>query len=195
MQRILYVADSLDPVTVAEVKVAARIDTDALDAELASLITSAREQAEHLTGRCYRGQVLRAELADWPADTDALAVHNATASAVRYWTGVDFSASPLDSSAYVYAPGGIGNNGTVLAPATGTSWPVLADRPVGPRVRIDLTAGPAPGAEAATVPESVRTVIKAVVSAWVKSPEALSNGVLTVNPLFERLLDGERLFA
>jgi hypothetical protein len=25
--------------------------------------------------------------------------------------------------------------------------------------------------------------------------QALSNGVLTVNPLFERLLDGERLFA
>lgn len=190
--RLSYVASSADPVTVAEAKLAARMDTDALDDEVESLITSAREQAEHITGRCYRGQVLRTELADWPAADDAIAVNAATAVAVSYWNGSAFVV--LSTSAYVFAPGGIGNNGTVLAPVAGTSWPALGESPVGPVVRIDLTAGPAVGQEAATVPARVKLFIKSSVSAWVKTPEALAGGNLTAHPLFERLLDGEKLF-
>lgn len=186
--RLSYTGD--EPVTVEEAKLAARVDTDALDAEVEGLITAAREQAEHITGRCYRGQVLREELADWPADTDAIAVHAATACEVRYWTGSAWSA-PLNSGFYEYAPGGIGNNATVLAPAAGTSWPALAERAVGPRVRIDLTAGPA---SAAAVPEQVKRYIKAMVSAWIVQPEALVDGRLQPNPLLARLLDAERLW-
>ncbi|PTT91202.1 hypothetical protein DBR42_04365, partial [Pelomonas sp. HMWF004] len=157
-----------EPVDKAAVKLAARVDTDALDDMIDSLITSAREQAEHLTGRTYRPQVLREELADWPAATDAIAVCQATACAVSYWTGSAWSA-PLNGSAYVFAAGGIGSNGTVLAPATGTNWPTLGARPVGPRVRIDLTAGPAAPAD---VPARVKLFVTASVAAWLATPEA-----------------------
>lgn len=187
--RISYIADSVEPVSPAEAKLAARVDTDALDDAIASLITAAREQAELITGKCYRPQVRRQELSSWPAACDAIDVHAATACEVRYWTSAGWSA-PLSSAAYVFAPGGIGGDGTVLAPITGTSWPALADRPVGPHVRIDLTTGPD---SAADVPECVKLYIKASVAAWLKNPEALALATLVHNPLHARLLDGETL--
>jgi hypothetical protein len=44
------------------------------------------------------------------------------------------------------------------------------------------------------VPDCVKTYIKASVSAWVRNPDAHSDAPLRPNPLFERLLDGQRLF-
>lgn len=177
-----------EPVSVAEAKLAARVDTSALDDLIAGLITAAREQAEHITGRIYREQVLREELVDWPSSTDVIAVNAATAAAVSYWTGSAWS-SPMSSDSYVFAPGGIGGNGTVLAPAAGASWPSLVERPVGPRVRVDLTVAPAP------VPESVKLYIKASVAAWLANPEAASGKALEANPLFAPLLQSQRLYA
>lgn len=186
--RISYVVDSVEPVSLAEAKLAARVDGDELDDLINGYIAAAREAAEHITGRCYRPQVLRTELADWPAACDAIAVHQATACVARRWDGTQFAA--VAGAAFVFAPGGIGNNGTVLAPLAGTNWPDPADRPVGPRVQIDLTAGPASPAD---VPEQVKTYIKATVAAWLKTPEALAGNSLAPNPLFERLLDQQRL--
>jgi uncharacterized phiE125 gp8 family phage protein len=174
-----------EPVTLAEAKLAARVDTSDLDSLIGGLITAAREQAEQITGRAYRPQVLREELADWPAVDDVIAVYAATACAVTYWNGSTWAA--LSGAAYVYAPDG---NGTVLAPTLGTDWPTLPERAAGPRVRIDLTAGPAAPAD---VSEQVKLYIKASVSAWVNNPDAIGKPV-TANPLFERLLDAERLY-
>ncbi|MFG6457871.1 head-tail connector protein [Roseateles sp. BYS96W] len=186
--RISYVDGSVEPVTLAEAKLAARFDGDDLDALIAGAITAARESAEQITGRIYRPQVLRTELDDWPAD--AIAVSAATGCAIKYWTAGGFAA--LAGSAYAFAAGGIGGNGTVIAPAIGASWPALADRAAGPRVQIDLTAGPA---SPASVPEQVKLYIKATVAAWVRSPEAMTSTSLAPNPLHERLLDAERTFA
>lgn len=186
MQRLSI--SGADPVTLAEAKLAARLDATEsdLDAMILGLITAAREQAEQVTGRCYRPQVLRAELVDWPAADDVIPVYAATDCAVTYWNGTDWVG--LSSAAYVYAAHG---RGTVLAPLIGTSWPTLADRPVGGRVRIDLTAGPA---ASAAVDESVKLFIKAAVSAWVNNPDAASTQALEVSPMFERLLDGQKLY-
>lgn len=186
--RISYVADGAEPVTVAEAKSAARYETDDVDAQVGGLIAAAREAAEHITGRRYRPQILREELRDWPAACDAIAVHEATACVVKYWTGSDFAT--LSSAAYVFAPGGVGGNGTVLAPVSGGSWPTLADRPVGPRVRIELTAGTATPAE---VDQQVKLYICASVAAWLNSPEAVTGGQLAPNPMFARLLDAQTL--
>jgi len=174
-----------EPVTVDEAKLAARVDTADLDALIGGVITAARQQAEHITGRIYRPQVLREELADWPAADEPVAVNAATACVVSYWDGSAWST--LSASAYVYAPEG---NGTALAPMLGTNWPMLPDRAAGPRVRIDLTAGPA---ASANVPEAVKLYIKASVSAWVNNPDAAGKP-LAANPLFDRLLDAERLY-
>lgn len=177
-----------DPVTLAEAKLAARLDATEVDLDplIPGFITAAREQAEQLTGRCYRPQVLRTELVDWPAADDVLPVYAATDCAVTYWNGTAWVI--LSNSAYVYAAS---DSGTVLAPVTNTSWPTLGDRPVGARVRIDLTAGPA---SPTAVDESVKLYIKAAVSTWVNNPDAAATKALEVSPLFERLLDGQKLY-
>lgn len=192
-QFIAYVEGSTEPVTLAAAKLAARVDDDisagvsSLDAAVTNAIEAARAQAELLTGRCYRPQVRRQELVDWPALSDAVDVFAASACAVTYWDGATWAS--LSGSAYIYAPGGIGNNGTSLAPVT--DWPTLGDRAIGPRVRIDLTAGPA---SPANVPSQVVQYITASVIAWLDQPGGLVAEKLQPHPFLERLLDGERLW-
>jgi hypothetical protein len=183
----------VEPVTTDEAKLAARVDNDlgdtsSLDPLIAGLITSAREAAEHLTGRKYRPQVLRAELVDWAEAEEGLPVFAATACTVRTWNGSGWT--ELSISAYEYAADNVTGTRTVLAPALGTSWPTLLERAVGPRIQVDLTAGPA---SPATVPEQVKLFIKAQVSAWVNNPDAASTKALEVSPLAARLLDAENL--
>ncbi|MEJ1935462.1 hypothetical protein WDZ92_35135 [Nostoc sp. NIES-2111] len=191
MQRLS--TEGVEPVSLDEAKQAARVDNDlgassSLDGLIATLITTAREQAEQLTGQLYRPQVWRTELDDWPSVDLVLPIYRATACAVSYWNGATFV---LLSGGYLYAAGGAGGAGTVLAPATG-AWPMLGTRAVGARVRIDLTGGPE---SPAAVPASVKTYILATVAAWLKTPEALASAALGPHPLFVSLLNGEKLFS
>lgn len=180
-----------EPVDATEAATAARLDDDtsgALAAFLSGAITAAREQAEQITGRVYRSGTFLCALEDWPAADQVIPVHGATAVAVTYWDGAAWAA--LAGGAYVWDVCSSGL-GIVLAPITGTSWPTLGDKPVGQRVRITITAGPA---SAAAVPESVKLYIKANVSAWVRNPDAVGGAKLEPNPAFASLLDRERLY-
>ena len=118
-----------EPVTVDEAKLAARVDDTRFEGMLPGLIAAARQVAEHETGRQFMTQTWRIELADWPAATDTLHIHQATAVAVSYWSGSAWV--DLASEAYVF--GALGS-GTAVAPVTGGSWPSLGSKPVGPRV-------------------------------------------------------------
>lgn len=174
----------VEPVTLAEAALAARVDGADLNDLITGAISAARQQAEQITGRHYRPKVVRASLASWPGDR--LPVNAPSACAISYWSGSAWL--DLAPSAYVWAPDG---SGVVLAPALGASWPVLGPVAAGPRVRIDLTVGPAAPAD---VPDAVKLYCKALVAAWIKTPEALVGGSLQRNPLFDVLLDGERLW-
>lgn len=184
---ILLTAPTAEPVTLAEAKLAARVSGTSMDTLIPGLITAARELAEQETSAKFMAQTWRAELADWPAASDVLPINQASAAAVSYWTGSTWSAA-LSGAAYTFAPDGIG---TVLAPATGTSWPTLGDRPVGPRVRIDLTTG---AASAAGVPESVKLFIKACVAYWIDNPQAASATGVALPMHLGHLLDRQRLY-
>ena len=179
-----------EPVTVDAARLALRIDDDAFDEVLPGLIAAARQVAEQETGRQLIQQVLRTELADWPACTDVLHVHRATACSITYWDSSAWVA--LAGSAYAYAPDPTGN-GTVLAPAIDTSWPTLGDIAIGPRVRIDLTAGLAPESADAT-PAGIRTFICALVGQMIQSPDLTAAQSLQAHPLLQRLLDPWRLY-
>jgi len=185
---ITTAALSFEPVTVPEAKIAARIDFDdtAMDSLIAGLITAAREQAEQITGRLYVPTTVRRELADWPAAGAVLPVYNPTAVAISHWDGAAWVALAIET--FAFAPQGYG---TVVAPALGTAWPALGAVAIGPRVRIDISGGLAnPG----TAPEVVKLYIKALVSVWVRNPDAAQQRALEPNPLFDRLLDRERLW-
>lgn len=179
----------VEPVTAAEARLAARFDGEELDAYIEGAITAAREQAEHITGRCYRPQVRRAEFASFAeAEAGRIAVHQATACTLRYWSAGAWTA--LDSAAYVFVPD---RTGTLLAPALDTNWPTPDPRAAGPLVQVDLTAGPEAPVD---VPAAVKLYIKAMVAAWLDTPAAQRvSQQLPANPLAERLLDRERLWA
>lgn len=181
--------DNGEPVTVDEAKLSARVDGDDLNDLVLALITAAREQAEHITGRMYRRASVRISRRDWPAVSSVLPVNGAASCAIQYWDGSDWQT--LSPSLYLFAPGGVSDCGTVLAPAPGQAWPTLGELPIGPLVKIDLTAGPA---TPAVVPAQVKLYIKAQVAAWLNSPEALAGKDLVASPLMERLLDAERLW-
>ena len=178
----LLTAPTAEPVTLDEAKLAARLgDSAAFDGLVPGLIAAARQLAEQATGRQLMAQTWRTELADWPATTDIIAVHQATAAAVSYWTGSTWAT--LAGSAYEF---GAVDNGTALAPVIGTAWPSLADKAIGPRVRIDLTAGTT---DAADVPDCVRLYIRAAVAYGIDNP-----GEPTPPRSLASLLDSARVY-
>lgn len=188
---ILLTAPTVEPVSVSDAKAALRIDDDRFDLLLPGLIASARAVAEQETGRQLIAQIWRTELVDWPAATDVIYVHRPTACAVSYWSGSAWV--DLDAAAYAYGPDRITGNGTCLAPALTTNWPTLGDVAIGPRVRIDLTAGLA-NANAAQVPAGIRTFITALVGQLIQSPELTATAAVEAHPLLARLLDPWRLY-
>lgn len=188
MNLVLLTPPAIEPVDAEVVKAALRIDGDEFDALLPGLIAAARQVAEQETRRGFVEQTWRAELDDWPAADESIAVYRPTACAVTYWDGGAWVA--LAGSEYVFAAI---NAGTRLAPALNTSWPTLGDIALGPRVRIDLTAGAA-AASADTVPECVRTYITALVGQMIQAPQLTATQAAQAHPLLARLLDSQRVY-
>lgn len=174
---------TVEPVTLAECKLALRIEDTASDADLQMLIQSARELAEHETGTYLAQQTVRLSLTAWPTETTAIAVRGpVTATAITYWNGSAWTAGDA-GQAVTYL------NGTQWFVEPLSSWPTLAGHR-GPRVRIDLTVGYAP----AFVPACAKRFILAHVAAWMATVEAAGQK-LEINPLHAALLDPLRTYA
>lgn len=189
---ILLTPPTAEPVSVDDVKLALRIDDTAFDPLLPGLIAAARAVAEQETGRLFFAQTWRIERAAWPQADDVLHVYRPTAAAVGYWTGSAWAT--LATNLYAFAPDAATGCGTVLAPALGTSWPALGSIAIGPRVRIDLTAG-LPAGQSDQVPAGIKAFIAAVVGQLLQSPELTAAQAVQASPLLSRLLDPWRLHA
>lgn len=178
---------STEPVTLAEAKAAARIsDTSAFDDMIPGLITAARQLAEQETGRELVRKTRRSTFTDWPAADLVLPVYAAEAVAISYWGESGWT--PLDSTAFAFYEIGTGAG---IAPAVGASWPALSTVAGGPRVRVDVTAGPA---DPTTADACVKLYIKALVAWWIDNPSAVVAGSLQAAPFLRNLLDPVRLW-
>ena len=182
---LLLTPPTVQPVSIDEAATALRIDDHRFDTRLPASLGAARALAEQETGRLFMTQTWRTEMDTWPAASDILRVHRATAAAISYWDGSTWAT--LSPAEYVVAPNG---NGTSVAPAIGSSWPALGDVALGPRVRIDLTAGTA---DASNVPEGVKHYIIALTGQLIQSPD-LSAASAGQHPLLARLLHPWRLY-
>ena len=190
MRLLNYAASSTEPVSVEEARTACRIDDSILDSQIQTQIAAAREQAETGTGKFFRERTTREELTDWPSGAIELALWNPTAVVVRYrsasaptvWT-------VLSSSAYRWCAK---DPKTWISRVIDTEWPTLATADWGNRVQIDVTTSPD---TTGATPDAVRSFILASVAAWIANPEGLMQSNMAENPLFARLLDGERTWA
>lgn len=183
----LMTAPTIEPVTVAEAKFAARISGSEFDAQLPAMIAAARQLAEQGSGgRQFMEQTWRVELSDWPAVDDVFHVHEVTTTAVAYWDGSAW----ITMGAGTFTAFKLGE-WTAIAPALNTSWPTLGAIAGGPRVRIDLTAG---AESAAEVPPCVAMYIKAMVAFWIDNPAAASGASLAEAPFLRSLLDPVKLY-
>lgn len=182
----LLTAPTIEPVTLEQAKIAARVDGPEWDDIITGAIVAARQVAEQETGVRFIAQTWRIELPDWPAGDDVFPVYRPTAVAVSYWDGAAWvTLTNATQVAWGIVPGGF----SVVPPLNG-SFPQLADVAIGPRVRLDVTSG---AADATGVPECVKTFVKALVTVMVHDPAL--NAKDAANPLLRGLLDPVRTYA
>lgn len=182
----LLSAPTVEPVTVNDAKLAARLDGGHWDTIVSDAIAAARAVAEHETGRHFMAQTWRVELADWPALSDELPFLRPTGVVVAYWTGSTWAT--LATNAYAWAAQ---RTGIALAPALGSSWPVLGDVAIGPRVRIDVTLG---ATDPAQVPAPAQMFVKALVAVMAADPSLTAVDALASSAYLPRMLDPVRLY-
>jgi hypothetical protein len=177
---------TLEPVTLAEAKLSARVDGSEWDDIISGAITAARQVAEQETGRRFMSQVVRFELTDWPDELDLFAVYRPTAVAVSYWDGSAWVALTSGTD-YAWAP--VDTGFSVVPPLSG-SFPTLGEVAIGPLVRIDATVG---ATDAANVEGCVKTFIKALVTIMVHDPALTAD--TAASALLRGLLDPVRVYA
>lgn len=177
MPYVQTVAPAAEPVTLAEAKLALRIDDSRFDTLLPGYITAARERAEHETGRVFMPQTWQLLLEDWPDELLLTRSPVAAVSLVEYHNGTAWTT--VNGSLYVVLAQ---RYGAEVRPAYGTSWPTLGSIE-GYRVRVTHTAG---YANAGAVPEQVKTFIKAWVGCLLDDKEPPAHLL--------HLLDAERAY-
>ena len=179
--------DTMEPVTLDEAKTAARYSEDGLDDLITGVIAAARKQAEHITQRVYRRRTFAFELDEWPEEGYRVPVFEPDVCTISYFNE-SRAWQDMSSGAFEFAAIG---SGAEIAPALDTTWPALGRRAVGARVRVTFTAGPVSRDD---VDEQVKLYIKASVSAWINNPDAVQAKALTLSPLFEHLLDEQKVY-
>lgn len=176
---------TVEPVTLAEAKLAARVDGTEFDALIPGFITTARRFAEQQLNRSIITQTWECVLDEFPPDEIELGWPSVQGIVSLSYVDTTGATVNLDPSLYVLDSENL--PGWVL-PAAGQSWPATYDTVNAVRVR--FLAGY--GEDGTSVPEEIKTYIKAHVSLWLRQVEAASDREMKPVPFLEGLLDRER---
>lgn len=159
----LLAGPAAEPVALAEAKAFLRVDDDAEDGLIATLIASARLHVEARLGRALLFQSWRLVLDGWPpggavklpimpfAELLAVTAHDTAGSA-----------HPLPLAQFAGEPA------RLLGPAALAGMPVLRARQ---GIEIDYVAGH--GAEAAAVPADLRQAVLGLVARWFEHRDSI----------------------
>lgn len=182
MPLALITPPAVEPISLAEAKLHARVDDSDRDTLITVFIKSAREAAEHELGRALITQTWRLTLDEFPeAEIELPKPKVLSIVSVGY---VDASGVDQVVSSANYTLDSAQLPGWVL-PAEDFDWP--ATRAIANAVRVDFTAGYGPAAT--DVPASVRQWMLLQIGAAVKQAEAFASG-FTVAELPNRWVDG-----
>jgi uncharacterized phiE125 gp8 family phage protein len=175
------VAPSVEPATVDEVKLDARIDGPELDATIELLIKAARQRCEDLTGRALITQTWQLILDEFPVDGIRIGkLPIASITSIEYYNSIG-TLQTLDPSTYTLdadrLPGWIYEAGL-------NTWPSV--RTEENSVIITLVAGY--GAAASDVPAELRYWIRAQAAAAIQAQSTQTDasvGMDFVNSLLD----------
>jgi len=161
---------SAEPLSLAEAKLHLRVDADITedDGLIAALIVTARQQAEHRTGRALVSQQWRYSVDTFPADS--LELPKPKLVSVQSVTYLDSNGTrqTLAGGDYeVITDELVGR----LVPAFGKSWPACRMFPGS--VQVSYTCG---YGAAADVPQSIKAWMLLAIGAWYENREALTAG-------------------
>lgn len=129
-------AVTTEPVTTAEAKLHCKVDHSEDDTLIATLITAAREFAEHRTGRAFAAQTLEMALDEFPDDSDEDWIDLdlppvASVTHIKYTdtSGVEQTVSSGDYALSLYG------EARRVDPAYSVTWPLTQDIPNAVRIR------------------------------------------------------------
>lgn len=173
MSMTMTAAPATEPVTLAEAKAHLRVDGEADDSYIASLIVTSRLQIEAALGLALVTQSWRLQLDEWPPDhvIEMPMRPLAAINAISVATG-DSTSITLSLSAYIVD--GTANPArisfTSLPPAPGA---------IARGIAIDFTAG---FGSAASVPRDIRHALLLLVAHWFEHREPAASGAGTAIP-------------
>ncbi|APW60478.1 head-tail connector protein [Paludisphaera borealis] len=175
MKIAIVTPPAIEPVTLAEAKLHARIYGDLTDddALVTSLIVAAREKLEAMTSRSFISRTLTATFDGFPScASGVLRLPYPPLQSVASITYADESgaAQTLDPSVYTVSDG---TPGLVML-ANGKSWPAAAKQIAS--VKVQFVAGY--GATADDVPEVAKLIIRILVASWFDRREATISGTI-----------------
>ena len=159
-----------EPLTLAEAKLHLRVDVDITDDDslITALIVTARQQAEHRTGRALVSQQWRYAIDTFPADSLELPLPKLlSVQSVTYLDSAGTRQTLANTEYDVITDELVGR----LLPAYGKSWPDCRVRPGS--VQVSYTCG---YGAAADVPQSIKAWMLLAIGAWYENREALTSG-------------------
>lgn len=161
---------SAEPLSLADAKLHLRVDADITedDGLIAALIVTARQQAEHRTGRSLVSQQWRYAIDTFPADSLELPLPKLqSVQSVSYLDNNGTRQTLAGSEYEVITDELVGR----LVPAFGKSWPACRLFPGS--VQVSYTCG---YGAAADVPQSIKAWMLLAIGAWYENREALTAG-------------------
>jgi uncharacterized phiE125 gp8 family phage protein len=188
MPLITITPPDAEPVSVEDVKIAARLDAESFDDQMALLLIPAiRAEAEHRLGRRLITQTVELVLDEFPAgEIDLLLPSVQSITSVKYLDSAGDEQTVLNTD---YSLDNAKAPARVLL-ATGASWPATYAVPNAVRVRYVVGYGD----DDASVPANVRLWITAMVVQALDNPAGLNVAALQPLPFIDRLLDAERFY-
>lgn len=184
----LIAAPVSEPVSLAEAKLHLRVESDFTDddALISALVVSARQSAEHLTGRAIMPQTLELALDEFQDEISLPRPPIASITSVKY-LDQDEALQTLGADAYLLDDH---SEPSRIVPAYGTSWPATLDQ--SNAVLIRYVAG---YADAAAVPQEIKSWMLLRIGMLYESRESAVQGApIAELPYVDRLLDPYRIW-
>jgi uncharacterized phiE125 gp8 family phage protein len=170
---------AIDPVSLAEAKAHLRVDADADDTLIGSLIVAATEHAQQITSRAFITQTWDLWLDEWPKG-GVISVPRPPLQLVNSIKYYDTAGTEAPWAAALYYPDYTSEPGRI-APIYGGTWPTTALREQnGVLVKFDAGYGD----DAADVPEPIRLAMLGMIGHWYEHREAISDMKLADVPAF-----------